>query len=74
MTRFWTDDRMGELRQRAGDGESARVIAGAMGTTRNAVIGKCYRERIVLQEPAQPQYVAWGRQGPPARGRGAMIL
>lgn len=45
---FWTQERVDELRTRATDGDSAHVIADALGTTRNAVIGKCRRQKITL--------------------------
>jgi hypothetical protein len=40
---FWTDERDAELRRLQADRCSAGVIAGALGTTRNAVIGRLRR-------------------------------
>lgn len=39
----WTDERKAELMQRWAAGDSAEIIAGAMGVTRNAIIGKIHR-------------------------------
>lgn len=40
---FWTDKRVADLRDRWSAGDSASVIADALATTRNAIIGKVHR-------------------------------
>ena len=45
---FWTAARIDELRQLVANDLSASQIATALGTTRNAVIGKCARDRLQL--------------------------
>src|SRR3972149_10603299 len=45
---WWTEERLHELERRAAAGEFAKMIALAMGTTRNAVIAKCNRAGFKL--------------------------
>ena len=46
--RWWTDERVDELKARWRDGESAREIARNMdATSRNAVIGKAHRVGLI---------------------------
>lgn len=40
---IWTDDQITELKQLWDRGDSAAIIGGAMGITRNAVLGKVHR-------------------------------
>ena len=44
----WTPDRLTRLRQLVAEGATAGEIAGVMGVSRDAVIGKCAREGLRL--------------------------
>ena len=46
MSTPWTDERVERLTTLLAAGHSASVIAGIMGTTRNAVIGKVHRDGL----------------------------
>ena len=50
---FWTAARVTALAQKCGEGKSARIIADEIGDgcTRNMVIGKCKRQKIILPGP-----------------------
>ena len=49
----WTDETVDVLKALWGDGRSAREIAGRLGMTRNAVIGKA--NRLGLSHKSRPQ-------------------
>ena len=58
MTVVWTDDLLEFIRRRAGEKASASTIANDLraqgyAVTRNAVIGKCHRNKISLQSVPQ---------------------
>lgn len=57
--KFWTDERIAELRRLAAQGLSGLQIATAVGATRSATISKLYREgiwtkQIAPRQPARP--------------------
>ena len=45
---FWTKDQVTTLRSRAAKGASAADIGKAVSKTRDAVIGKCWRDGVQL--------------------------
>lgn len=69
--RFWTEERQAELRHRWKNGELAREIAEAMGTTKNAVIGARKQYGLPLRcagrLPQQPDHER--KMAPPPKPR-----
>jgi GcrA cell cycle regulator len=67
---IWNEDLMVDLRRRCAAGESARTIAAAYGTTRNAIIGKCTRLGLALTAshgPPQAQCAKAASPRPPRK-------
>lgn len=53
---FWTDDNVEALRRLWGEGHTAQAIAGTLGCTRNAVIGRAHRDKLSpRQSPIKPR-------------------
>jgi GcrA cell cycle regulator len=63
----WNDDLVADLRSRCAAGESARTIAAAYGTTRNAIIGKCTRLGLTLTATPQAQCAKAASSRPPRK-------
>ena len=61
---FWTDERVAQLKQMNSDGLMAREIAEALGTTKNAVVGKCDRDGIKLANRPTRKRKSTSRQAP----------
>ena len=51
---IWPSERSDTLRMLAVEGCSASVIAAQLGTTRNAIIGKCRRIGVILKWKSRP--------------------
>jgi GcrA cell cycle regulator len=45
---FWTEDKVKELRRLTSDKRTASEVGQLLGCTKNMVIGKCYRDDIIL--------------------------
>jgi GcrA cell cycle regulator len=58
----WSDEQIAKLREMTAAGESARTMADAIGTTRNAIISK-----------ARKLDIAMGKKPPPAKARRAFL-
>jgi hypothetical protein len=55
MKSFWTDERRSRAQELADEGKSAAVIARDLGCTRNAVVGRAFRDREKKgAKPAKP--------------------
>ncbi len=55
---FWTDERVRILRQMYVAGRNTNAIAGVLGTTKGAVIGKANRLYLVHGSDAEVEYAA----------------
>lgn len=52
---FWTDENIAELVRRWEQDQSAAIIAAALNTTRNAILGKVFRLGLSARKPSRTQ-------------------
>lgn len=53
-TRFWTDERIEQVRALVGEGKTGTEIAEIMGATRTSLYDLLYRQRIIVSKPKLP--------------------
>jgi len=73
MTDFWTDERIKQMLELLRAGWTAREVATVLGTSKNAIVGKCRRLRYTIMELNKNQrrrhgtHVPIGRTAPAVR-------
>ena len=60
----WTEERVNQALRRCREGASAAIIAGELGTTKNAVVGMLYRKRPGPRGKVSPPTPAAQEEGP----------
>jgi len=71
--KFWTEERIAELRRLAGEKMFARDIAAEIGTTKNSVLGKLHRLGLSKAKALPTRKPKISRRDRPKRNGGAAV-